>query len=136
MHDLLDGADHYVQHLLGTVPHQLDGIKVVVDCANGAASEVGPGVLPRAGAEVIAIHAEPDGLNINDGCGSTHLDALREAVVEHGADLGIAHDGDADRCLAVDRRRRGGRRRPDHGDPRAGHAGAGHAQPGTPWSPP
>ena len=65
----------------------------------------------------IAIDAEPDGLNINDGCGSTHLDGLREAVLEHGADLGIALDGDADRCLAVDAARRRRRRRPDHGDP-------------------
>ena len=73
----------------------------MVDCANGAASEVGPTAYAEAGAEVIAIHADPDGLNINDDCGSTHLEAVREAVLEHGADLGIAHDGDADRCLAV-----------------------------------
>ena len=72
-----------------------------MDCANGAASEVGPAAYEEAGAEVIAIHAEPDGLNINDNCGSTHLDAVRDAVLAHGADLGIAHDGDADRCLAV-----------------------------------
>ena len=101
VHDLLDGAEHYVKHLVASTPHRLDGIKVVVDCANGAASEVGPAAYGEAGAEVIAIHAEPDGLNINDNCGSTHLDAVREAVLAEGADLGIAHDGDADRCLAV-----------------------------------
>jgi phosphoglucosamine mutase len=101
VHDLLDGAEHYIKHLIGSVPHPLNGIKVVVDCANGAASEVAPTAYEEAGAEVIAIHAEPDGLNINDECGSTHLDKVRDAVVREGADLGIAHDGDADRCLAV-----------------------------------
>ena len=101
VHDLLDGAEHYVKHLVGSTPHSLSGIKVVVDCANGAASDVGPAAYEQAGAEVIAIHAEPDGLNINDGCGSTHLEAVREAVLREGADLGLAHDGDADRCLAV-----------------------------------
>ena len=94
-------ADRYVDHLLGTIDVDLSGLRVVVDCANGAASQVAPMALQRAGAEVIAIHASPDGWNINDGCGSTHLDALAGAVVEHGADVGIAHDGDADRCLAV-----------------------------------
>ncbi|WBB79213.1 phosphoglucosamine mutase [Micromonospora sp. WMMD882] len=102
VHDLLDGADHYVQHLIGTVPHRLEGIKVVVDCANGAAAEVAPVAYREAGAEVVAINADPDGLNINDACGSNHIEALREAVVAHGAHLGIAHDGDADRCVAVD----------------------------------
>ncbi|MEV4759823.1 phosphoglucosamine mutase [Micromonospora sp. NPDC049559] len=101
VHDLLDGADHYVQHLTGTIAHRLDGLKVVVDCANGAASDVAPVAYEQAGAEVVAIHARPDGLNINDECGSNHLDGLRAAVLEHGADLGIAHDGDADRCVAV-----------------------------------
>jgi phosphoglucosamine mutase len=101
VHDLLDGAEHYLKHLIGSLPHRLDGIKVVVDCANGAASEVGPTAYEEAGAEVIAIHAEPDGLNINDECGSTHLDKVQEAVLREGADLGLAHDGDADRCLAV-----------------------------------
>jgi phosphoglucosamine mutase len=101
VHDLLDGAEHYIKHLVDSTPHRLEGIKVVVDCANGAASEVAPIVYAEAGAEVIAIHAEPDGLNINDGCGSTHLDTVRAAVLAEGADLGIAHDGDADRCLAV-----------------------------------
>jgi phosphoglucosamine mutase len=101
VHDLLDGAEHYIKHLVESTPHPLEGIKVVVDCANGSASEVGPTAYAEAGAEVISIHAEPDGLNINDNCGSTHLEAVREAVLAEGADLGIAHDGDADRCLAV-----------------------------------
>ncbi|GID98093.1 phosphoglucosamine mutase [Amorphoplanes digitatis] len=101
VHDLLDGAEHYIKHLVESTPHSLAGIKVVVDCANGAASEAGPTAYTEAGAEVIAIHAEPDGLNINDNCGSTHLEAVREAVLANGADLGLAHDGDADRCLAV-----------------------------------
>jgi phosphoglucosamine mutase len=92
----------YADHVLSTSDQRLDGLTVVVDCANGAASQVAPDVLERAGARVIAIHAEPDGLNINDGCGSTHLEDLIAAVLEHGADAGIAHDGDADRCLAVD----------------------------------
>jgi phosphoglucosamine mutase len=98
------GLDQYVQHLLGALPNRLDGLKVVIDAAHGAASVVSPQAFRAAGAEVLAvIGAEPDGLNINDGVGSTHLDVLRAAVVEHGADLGLAHDGDADRCLAVDR---------------------------------
>jgi phosphoglucosamine mutase len=80
----------------------LAGLRIVVDCAHGAASEVAPSLLRRAGADVTAIGAEPDGENINDGCGSTHLDVVRAAVVEQQADAGIAHDGDADRCLAVD----------------------------------
>jgi phosphoglucosamine mutase len=97
-----EGFDQYVAHLIGVLPNRLDGLKVVLDEANGAASRVSPEAFARAGAEIITIGAEPDGLNINDGCGSTHLDLLRAAVVEHGAHLGIAHDGDADRCLAVD----------------------------------
>ena len=92
----------YLEHLLSTVSTSLSGIRVVVDCANGAASRVAPEALRRAGAEVIAIHASPDGLNINDGCGSTHMSDLIAAVRENKADVGIAHDGDADRCLAVD----------------------------------
>jgi phosphoglucosamine mutase len=80
----------------------LAGMRVVVDCAHGAASELAPLLLRRAGADVIAIGADPDGENINAGCGSTHLETLSAAVVKHGADAGIAHDGDADRCLAVD----------------------------------
>ncbi|MFF0723547.1 phosphoglucosamine mutase [Streptomyces sp. NPDC004134] len=96
------GFDRYVAHLLGVLPHRLDGLKVVVDGAHGAAARVSPEAFQRAGAEVIPIGTDPTGLNINDGFGSTHLDQLSAAVVEHGADLGIAHDGDADRCLAVD----------------------------------
>ena len=91
----------YLEHLAACTPHRLDGLRVVVDCANGAASAVAAEVYRRAGADVIVIAGEPDGLNINDGVGSTHLEVLRAAVVEHGADLGIAHDGDADRCLAI-----------------------------------
>ncbi|GAA3433489.1 hypothetical protein [Kutzneria kofuensis] len=97
-----DAASRYIDHLLLSTPHDLHGLRIVVDCANGAASTTAPQAYRRAGAEVIAINADPNGLNINDGVGSTHLDVLQAAVVEHGADLGIAHDGDADRCLAVD----------------------------------
>lgn len=98
---LPDDDKSYVDHLLRTIPHRLDGLKVVVDCANGAASRTAPEAYRRAGADVVALHCTPDGLNINDGCGSTYLSSLQNAVVAHGADLGIAHDGDADRCLAV-----------------------------------
>jgi phosphoglucosamine mutase len=97
-----EGFDRYVAHLIGVLPNRLDGLKVVLDEAHGAASRVSPEAFARAGAEVVTIGAEPDGLNINEECGSTHLAQLMAAVVEHGADLGIAHDGDADRCLAVD----------------------------------
>ncbi len=92
----------YLQHLLSSIETKFNGLKVVVDCANGAASFVAPEMLRRAGAEVIAIHATPNGLNINENCGSTHLESLIEKVKEEKADLGIAHDGDADRVLAVD----------------------------------
>src|SRR6266487_6143741 len=114
-----DSRERYLAHLLASLSthglpgaaqparpaepaRPLAGLRVVVDFAHGAASEVAPSLLRRAGADVIAIGAEPDGENINDGCGSTHLDVLRAAVVEQQADAGIAHDGDADRCLAVD----------------------------------
>ncbi len=98
-----DSADaEYVGHLLSSITTPLDGLTVVVDGANGAASLVGPLTYREAGADVIEIHCSPDGYNINDGCGSTHIEDLQRAVLEHGADLGIAHDGDADRCLAVD----------------------------------
>ncbi|OYP15867.1 phosphoglucosamine mutase [Streptomyces sp. FBKL.4005] len=97
-----EGFEQYVAHLLSVLPNRLDGLKIVLDEAHGAASGVSPEAFARAGAKIVTIGAEPDGLNINDGCGSTHLDKLKAAVVEHGADLGIAHDGDADRCLAVD----------------------------------
>jgi phosphoglucosamine mutase len=102
---IIEGADlveQYIDHLVTSLPHRLDGLRVVVDCANGAASYVAPEAYRRAGADVTEIHASPDGLNINDNCGSTHMESLQRAVVEAGADLGIAHDGDADRCLAVD----------------------------------
>ncbi|MBO7937255.1 phosphoglucosamine mutase [Streptomyces antibioticus] len=97
-----EGFDRYVAHLIAVLPNRLDGLKIVLDEAHGAAARVSPEAFARAGAQVVTIGAEPDGLNINDGCGSTHLEKLTAAVVEHGADLGIAHDGDADRCLAVD----------------------------------
>ena len=102
IHRFADAEDRYIIHLLQTLPNRLDGLKVVLDCANGAASGCSPQVFADAGAEVVVIGAEPDGININDGCGSTHLEKLQAAVLEHGADLGVAHDGDADRCLAVD----------------------------------
>ena len=95
-------VNNYIEHLLSTIDVSLSGLKVVVDCANGASSFTAPVALSRAGAEVIAIANTPDGWNINDGVGSTHLDYLRSAVLKNGADLGIAHDGDADRCLAID----------------------------------
>ena len=94
--------EKYIAHLLKSLDVSLSGIKVVVDCANGAASFVAPVALEKAGATVIAIANKPDGLNINDGVGSTHLDFLRDAVLKNKADIGIAHDGDADRCLAID----------------------------------
>src|SRR4051812_9009893 len=97
-------VDEYAAHLVSTLPTSLSGLRVVLDCAHGAAYEAGPCALRAAGADVVAICAEPDGLNINDGCGSTHLEVLQAAVLEHGADVGFALDGDADRCLAVDAR--------------------------------
>jgi phosphoglucosamine mutase len=97
-----DADDRYLRHLSKASTLRLDGLTVVVDCAHGAAWSVAPRAYRAAGARVIPISADPNGLNINDGCGSTHLDSLRSAVVAHGADLGLAHDGDADRCLAID----------------------------------
>ena len=97
-----DAAERYLKHLQSAVTTNLNGLKVVVDCANGAASYVAPEALRRAGAEVMSVANNPDGWNINDGVGSTHLDFLKQQVKQHGADLGIAHDGDADRCLAID----------------------------------
>jgi phosphoglucosamine mutase len=99
-------GERYLDHLLSTLPGSGDGAplagwRVVVDCAHGAAYDIAPRMLRRAGAEVIAIGAEPNGDNINAGCGSTSLGALKAAVASRGADVGIAHDGDADRCLAV-----------------------------------
>jgi phosphoglucosamine mutase len=99
---LENGRARYIAHLLGTLPHRLDGLHVVIDAAHGAASEVAPEAFRQAGATVTVIGCEPDGLNINDGYGSTHLEKLQKAVIEAGADCGIALDGDADRCLAVD----------------------------------
>jgi phosphoglucosamine mutase len=98
----LDAKESYIQNLLKSLDGNLSGLKVVVDCANGAASFVAPELLKRAGAEVIAISASPNGLNINDNCGSTHLENLIARVRSEGADIGIAHDGDADRVLAID----------------------------------
>lgn len=108
--DAQQAQERYVLHLLATLGRcavgglgvpPLAGLRVVVDCAHGAAHKVAPAALRRAGAEVFVINADPDGLNINEGCGSTHLDSLITAVTAYGADAGIAHDGDADRCLAV-----------------------------------
>jgi phosphoglucosamine mutase len=100
--DAPEAVLRYEDHLLKAVGTSLAGLRVVVDCANGAASDVAPHVYRKAGAEVIAMHADPDGLNINHDCGSTHLESIRTMVRETGADLGVAHDGDADRCLAID----------------------------------
>ncbi|HUR72849.1 MAG TPA: phosphoglucosamine mutase [Sporichthya sp.] len=102
VHDEIDAGRRYLDFLLTTVPNRLDGLKVVLDCANGAASDVAPLVFQAAGAEVTAIHSTPDGLNINERCGSTYPQDLQAAVRAAGADLGLAFDGDADRCLAVD----------------------------------
>lgn len=100
--DSPDAPQQYLDHLARAVPNKLAGIKMVVDCANGAASTVGPAAYRLAGADVTDIHSGPNGLNINLACGSTHMEDLIAAVRAQGADLGIAHDGDADRCLAVD----------------------------------
>ncbi|MFF0265006.1 phosphoglucosamine mutase [Kribbella sp. NPDC004536] len=96
------GFETYVAHLVRSAPNRFDGLKVVIDCANGAASETAPEALRRLGAEVITVAAAPDGLNINLNCGSTHIEGLQREVIGHRADVGIALDGDADRCLAVD----------------------------------
>jgi phosphoglucosamine mutase len=100
--DADDAMDRYLRHMSKAATIRLDGLTVVVDCAHGAASTAAPRAYRAAGARVIAINADPNGLNINDACGSTHLESLRSAVIAHRADLGLAHDGDADRCLAVD----------------------------------
>lgn len=94
--------DHYVAYLKTTVRSKFDGLKIVMDCAHGAAFELGPKVFRELGAEVITIGDQPDGLNINDGCGSTHPEALKAAVVKEKADLGLSFDGDADRLIAID----------------------------------
>ena len=98
-HDLVK---EYIDFVTATTKERFEGMKVVLDCANGAAYEAMPTILRRLGAEVVVLHNKPNGKNINDHCGSTHLDVIQQAVVEHHADLGIAHDGDADRCLCVD----------------------------------
>jgi phosphoglucosamine mutase len=100
--DDADAREKYIAYLLSTIESRFDGLKIVVDCANGAASFVAPEVLRRAGAEVIAISASPNGLNINENCGSTHLENVIAKVKSEKADIGIAHDGDADRVLAID----------------------------------
>lgn len=99
--ELPEAVGRYSDWLSGLTPHSLAGLRIVVDCAHGASAGIAPALYRRAGATVTAIGAEPDGLNINADCGSTHLEPLIKAVTETGADLGIAHDGDADRCLAV-----------------------------------
>ena len=97
-----DKSNLYVQHVVKSADCKLNGLKVVMDCANGANSEIAPMILRLLGAQVIPIFNNPNGININNGCGSTHLEALQQKVLEEGADVGIANDGDADRCLAVD----------------------------------
>jgi len=95
-------GEEYVEHLVSTIGTRLDGLRIAVDCANGAASVAGPNALRAAGADVVVINASPDGRNINEKCGSTHPEQLQAVVVASGSDLGVAFDGDADRCLAVD----------------------------------
>ncbi len=102
LHPRPELVEGYVDHLVQTVDGSLDGLRVVVDCANGSASPVAPPLLRRLGCDVIAINADPDGTNINDGCGSTYPEVVAEAVVANGADVGLAHDGDADRIIAAD----------------------------------
>lgn len=97
-----DMVKEYIEFVLGTCKERFDGIKIVLDCANGASFESMPTILKKLGADVIVTHDKPNGVNINDNCGSTHLESLQKAVLEHKADFGIAHDGDADRCLCVD----------------------------------
>ena len=100
--DYPNATSEYVDHLVAAVPSSLDGIRLVVDCANGAAATVATEAYARAGAHVVPINAEPDGVNINENAGSTHIDLLAQIVRDMDVDLGLAHDGDADRCLAVD----------------------------------
>jgi phosphoglucosamine mutase len=97
-----DAEDRYIMHLLSSLDRDLTGLHIVLDCAHGAASGISPRVFADAGASVTVIGNDPDGLNINQGYGSTHLEALQDAVLSLGADFGIAHDGDADRALAID----------------------------------
>ena len=97
-----DARELYIEHIISTVPYRLDGMKIAIDCSNGSASSTAEQLFTRLGAECFMIADKPDGTNINDNCGSTHLDTLRKFVVENGLEAGIAFDGDADRCLAVD----------------------------------
>lgn len=100
--DVTDAADRYVNFAKATIDCRLDGLKIVIDCANGAASCLSPRIFQELGAEVIPVYNEPNGININKGCGSTHPEVVARKVLEYGADLGLAHDGDADRVIAVD----------------------------------
>ncbi len=97
-----DMDKEYIQHIVSSADHRLNGLKVVMDCANGANSLIAPEILRQLGAEVVPIFCNPNGININNGCGSTHLDALKKKVLEVHANVGVANDGDADRCLVVD----------------------------------
>lgn len=97
-----DAAEHYISFLKSTITDDLAGLKIALDCANGAAFEIAPRIFRELGAEVYVINNEPDGTNINSGCGSTHIDGLREFVKRYNIDIGIAFDGDADRALVVD----------------------------------
>ena len=101
---MLDGLGRYVETVKTAIPRTMrfEGLKVVVDCANGAAYRAAPDVLFELGAEVIPIATDPDGMNINEGCGAVHPEVMAEAVVTHGADLGLALDGDADRLILAD----------------------------------
>ncbi|RED65367.1 phosphoglucosamine mutase [Cohnella phaseoli] len=100
--DDLEGGQAYLSYLKATVNHRFEGLKVVVDCANGAVSRLAPRLFRDLGADTVVLSHQPDGLNINDGCGSTHPEAVQRAVLEHRADLGLSFDGDADRLIAVD----------------------------------
>ena len=120
------GVEEYLAYLESLFQGTLQGLKIVVDCANGAASQISPRLFRRLGGEVVSIFDQPDGININHHCGSTHPEALCKAVVEQGAHLGLAHDGDADRLLAVDERK-SGRRGSDHDDLRPISQGAKQA---------
>ncbi|NLM40430.1 MAG: phosphoglucosamine mutase [Firmicutes bacterium] len=99
-----DGLQKYISELCSRVPVKLDGMHIALDCANGAASECAPEILRRLGARVTVIHNDPDGTNINVECGSTHIESVQALVKAVGADIGIAHDGDADRIIAIDHR--------------------------------
>jgi len=100
--DYREGGQKYISHLKTTVKNKFENLKVVLDCANGAVSSIAPQLFCDLGADAILLANNPDGLNINEGCGSTHPEKLQEAVLEHNADLGLSFDGDADRLIAVD----------------------------------